>query len=334
MSKPCHIFSNGRLEQHENTLKFIEIEEDEEQNIRHLPVESVSRICFHGQIDINTQALQHLQQHNITCAIFGWYGNYIGEFYPKSSQLSGNTVTHQSEAYNKQRQRINIAKKIVDSSIHNMKRSLEYYERKGDLSEADIKMFEIDIDNIHARRIEDVLGTEAEYRKKYYSLFPKIVSSSEFTFDKRTYNPPENKLNALISFGNSLLYSTVVSQIYKTDLNPTVSYLHEPSERRNSLALDIADIFKPNLVDRVLFKVINTNQIQKSDFKEKEIGYHLTEDARKLFVEKYESMLSETVEHPQLNRNVSHEYLIRLDLYNLQKHVASDEEYRPFKRWW
>lgn len=334
MSKPCHIFSNGRLEQHENTLKFIEIEEGEEQNVRHLPVESVSRICFHGQIDINTQALQHLQQHNITCAIFGWHGNYIGEFCPKPSQISGNTVTSQSKSYNERNQRVNIAKEIVGSSIHNMKRSLEYYERKGDLTKSDIELFEINVDDLDVTRIEDVLGVEAEYRKKYYSMFPQILSGSHFRFNKRTYNPPENKLNALISFGNSLLYSTVVSQIYKTDLNPTISYLHEPSERRNSLALDIADIFKPTIVDRVLFKLINTNQIQIDDFEEKEIGYHLTDDARKLFVEQYESMLSETVEHPQLKRKVSHEYLIRLDLYNLQKHVVSGEKYNPFKRWW
>jgi CRISP-associated protein Cas1 len=58
----------------------------------------------------------------------------------------------------------------------------------------------------------------------------------------------------LISFGNSLLYATTLSEIYRTQLNPTVSFLHEPSARRYSLSLDLSEIFKPIIVDRTIFK--------------------------------------------------------------------------------
>ena len=53
------------------------------------------------------------------------------------------------------------------------------------------------------------------------------------------------------------MYTRVLSEIYKTQLNPTISYLHEPSERRFSLCLDIAEIFKPIIADRLIFSMLN-----------------------------------------------------------------------------
>lgn len=333
MSKPAHIFSNGRLRQHENTIVFEE--QDESGDViskKHLPVESVSRICFHGQIDLNTQVLQHLQKNEITCGVFGWYGNYIGEFYPRESQLSGSTIVKQSQYYNDSEKRLNIARKIVESSIYNMYQNLRYYKTKRDFNSQKLKSFE-NVELEKANTINDILGIESTYRKRYYSFFDEITKQS-FSFNKRTYNPPENKLNSLISYGNSLLYSIVTSQIYNTGLSPMISYVHQPSERRNSLSLDVADIFKPVIVDRMIFNLINTKQIKPDDFKSDNIGVTLEEEPRELFTEEFESYLSKTIQHPQLNRKVSHKHLIRLDLYKLQKHVVSGEKYQPFKRWW
>ena len=68
-------------------------------------------------------------------------------------------------------------------------------------------------------------------------------------------------INSLISFINSLIYSVALAEIYKTSLSPYISYLHEPGTRRFSLSLDITEIFKPLIVDRMLFSMLNKNQI-------------------------------------------------------------------------
>jgi len=78
----------------------------------------------------------------------------------------------------------------------------------------------------------------------------------DFSIEKREKHPPTNPLNALISFANSLVYTTVLSEIYHTQLNPCVSFLHQPGERRYSLALDIAEIFKPLIGDPIIFNLI------------------------------------------------------------------------------
>jgi len=141
-------------------------------------------------------------------------------------------------------------------------------------------------------------------------------------------------INCLISFGNSLVYSTVLAEIYNTQLNPTVSYLHEPFERRFSLALDLAEIFKPFIADRVIFKLINKKMIDESHFS-KELNYCLLNDkGKRVFLEAYDERLKTTIEHRNLGRKVSYQRLIRLECYKLIKHLLGIKKYEPFVIWW
>lgn len=181
------------------------------------------------------------------------------------------------------------------------------------------------------KRINYLMGIEGECRKSYYSLFTDILRGS-FELGSREYNPPSNELNALISFGNSLLYTTVLNQIYRTQLNPTVSYLHEPSEARFSLSLDISEVFKPLLVDKTIFDVVNNQKIDKSDFNQEVNKCLLNETGRKTFISEYEDRLSRTIEYDPLNREASYKTIIRYECYNLIKHLIEDSEYKSYRR--
>jgi len=150
----------------------------------------------------------------------------------------------------------------------------------------------------------------------------------------RSKQPPLNIVNSLISFGNMLCYSECLRSIQQTQLNPTVSFLHEPGERRYSLALDISEIFKPLLVDRVIFKVLNKNELQENDFDKKLNKIVLKNKGKKKFLQAYELRLQETIKHRSLNRNVSYKHLIKLECYKLQKHLLNIKEYKPFKMYW
>ena len=151
--------------------------------------------------------------------------------------------------------------------------------------------------------------------------------------DKREIRPPTTEINALISFGNSLLYVSALSEIYHTYLHPSVSFLHEPAERRFSLALDIADIFKPVIVERVIFKLINNNMLTKKDF-DHDVGVLLNDKGKKVFLKEYQAKLETTIKHPDTKRKVSYKYLMRLECYKLIKHVLGDKDYRSFRMWW
>ncbi len=181
--------------------------------------------------------------------------------------------------------------------------------------------------------VNAVRGIEGKMRERYYRAWPHILNT-EWTFDCRVRRPPDNEINALISFGNSMLYTTCLSEIYRTQLTPTVSYLHEPGARRFSLALDLSEIFKPLLVDRAIFRLINSGQLQPKHFDRTLNGCYLTDAGKKLFLGALEERLSTTIKHRRLGRSVSYRHLIRLECYKLIRHLTSVEDYRAFRAWW
>jgi len=131
-----------------------------------------------------------------------------------------------------------------------------------------------------------------------------------------------------------MCYSQCLRAIHQTQLNPTISFLHEPGERRFSLSLDLAEVFKPLLVDRVIFKVMNKKMIQTDHFEANLNRVVLKANGKKTFVQAFEDRLEETIAHRTLNRSVSYKHLIKLECYKLQKHLLDIEEYKPFKMWW
>jgi CRISPR-associated protein Cas1 len=150
----------------------------------------------------------------------------------------------------------------------------------------------------------------------------------------RSKQPPGNELNAMISFGNMMCYSLCLNQLYHTQLNPTISFLHEPGFRRFSLALDLAEIFKPVLVDRIIFRLLNKKEIQSKHFDLKMNSCILKESGKKIYVRAWEERINETFKHPVLNRSVSYKHLIKLECYKLSKHLLGLDEYKPYKVRW
>lgn len=147
-------------------------------------------------------------------------------------------------------------------------------------------------------------------------------------------HPPDNMINSLISYVNSLIYSKVLSEIYKTQLNPTISYLHEPGVRRFSLCLDISEIFKPLIGDRLIFSLLNRRQITEDSFT-KELNFlHLKKESSRLIAQELEKNLKKTIMHKELGRQVSYQYLMRLEAYKLIKHLIGEKQYEGFKIWW
>jgi CRISPR-associated protein Cas1 len=176
------------------------------------------------------------------------------------------------------------------------------------------------------------MGLEGNIRQEYYNAFDTILN--DFKMGTRTKQPPLNEVNTLISFGNMMCYTLCLSQLYHTQLNPTISFLHEPGARRYSLALDLAEIFKPIMVDRTIFRVLNKKEVQPTDFMLEVNRCVLKESGKKAFIKAWEERLNETIRHRVLKKHVSYKHLVKLECYKLSKHILSMEEYKPFKIWW
>jgi len=330
MDRNYHVFSNGRLERREDTLRLVT--EDGEK--KHIPIENAEAVYLHGQIDFNTRLLSFLNDNGVAAHVFGWNDYYAGSVMPERGQTSGRTIVAQVRAYDDPKHRRDIAAAFVRGSIHNMRANVAYYDgRKADFGATLNRLDAVSASITEADDVAELMGVEATARKAYYGTFDRILHD-EFELGTREYNPPPNEVNSLLSFGNSLVYANCVSAIRATALDPAVSFLHEPGERRYSLSLDLADLFKPLLTDRVLFRLVNRRQLTTDDFETDLGACLLTEHGRTTFSKAFEETLERTVEHPTLNRKVSYQYLLRLEAYKLKKHLLTGEAYEPFRRWW
>ena len=325
MKKNFHIVSEGLLERHENTIYFIN-----KKGKRPLPIENISQIFAHGPLSITSGVVHYFAQKGIPIHFFNFYDFYDGSFYPRERLLSGDLIIKQAEHYLNHQKRMELAKLFVEGSMQNMLKTISEYKIEGKKEELESLLAQIEA----CPTITDLMNVEARSRICYYGCFDSIIKPEEFSFEKRTRRPPENELNALISFGNSLLYTTVLGELYNTQLNPTISYLHEPSERRFSLSLDVSEIFKPLIVDRLIFFLVNKRILQKSDFRKELGGLLLSENGKKTFLKYYEEKLQTTIKHRGLRRNVSYKRLIRLEGYKLTKHLMGIKNYKPFVMWW
>jgi len=130
------------------------------------------------------------------------------------------------------------------------------------------------------------------------------------------------------------MYVAALSEIYRTHLDPRIGFLHATNFRRFTLNLDVAEIFKPIMVDRLIFSLVNKGQIKTRHFSESAGGVFLTEKGRKVFIEEWEKRLRTTINHPRLKRKVSYRRLVRLELYKIEKHLLGDESYKPYKAGW
>ncbi len=334
MKRTYYLFNPGRLSRKDNTLKFTPVNDSGiEQKPRYLPVEQVDQLYCFGSIDANSAMYNFLGKNNIAVHYFDYYDNYTGSFMPKDGLLAGKMIIMQVKVYSSLKRRLGIAKSIVEGAAYNMLQNLKYYNRRGKVLDGYIERI-LELSKIveKAKAIDELMGIEGNIRKTYYKGFNIILN--DFVMEGRNYRPPLDPVNALISFGNMMCYSQVLRSINQTQLNPTVSYLHVPGERRYSLALDIAEIFKPILVDRVIFKVLNKNMIKVNDFDPQLAKVVLKDKARKIFIKAFEERLMETIKHRSLNRNVSYKHLIKMECYKLQKDILNIEEYKPFKIWW
>lgn len=330
MRKKVYIFNDGELKRKDNTVYF-----KGESGKKYLPIEDINEIFVFGEVSLNKRFLEYISQKEIIIHFFNYYGYYTGTYYPRKHLNSGYMILKQAEHYMDTEKRLKIASKFVEGSSENILNVIKYYKNRGkdvEYIEKNIKILNRNLGN--TLDISQLMGIEGNIRDLYYKGFDQIIDNPDFIFQQRTRRPPKNHLNSLISFGNSLLYVLVLSEIYKTHLDPRIGFLHSTNFRSFTLNLDIAEIFKPIIIDRIIFTLISKKIIKLSDFDSDMGGILLNESGRKKFIIEYDKKLKSTIYHRKLGRNVSYNRLIRLEIYKLEKHFMEEENYEPFVSRW
>ena len=317
----------GELKRKDNSIAF----KNEKGNF-YIPIQDTRELYCMNEVSFNTKFLDFIGKAGITLHLFNYHGNYSGTFYPKEQLISGDLSIKQALCYIENR--LNIAKSIVQSIADNIYETLYHYFRH---DKKDLKPT-IDWLKTEPKRflekeitIEQIMFIEGQIWNRFYDSF-KYFLPEDFLMNKRVKRPPNNPMNALVSFGNTLLYTKTISAIYTTHLNQAISFLHSPREGRFSLCLDISEAFKPVIVFKTIFDLVGRKQLQVEKHFDKSLNYALlNEEGKKIFIDAFETRINETFMHPKLKRKITYKHCLKLEGYKLIKYIVEKKEFVPFR---
>lgn len=302
-----------------------------EKGNNYIPIENIRELYCFNDITFSTKFLGMLSKAGVIVHYFDYYENYIGTFYPKEYLVSGSLLVKQALAY--ETKRLIIARAIVNGIAKNIYEVLYHYYRHGkqELKEY-IQWLRRKVPTLldKANTINQIMMVEGTIWARFYNSF-KVFLPEEFIMNKRVKRPPDNPMNALISFGNTMLYTKTITQIYHTHLNQQISYLHASTEGRFSLCLDLCEVFKPIIVFKTIFDCVNNRKLSVEKHFVKDYNYCLlNEEGRKIFVKEFDNRINQVFVHAKLKRKVSYRHAIQLDGYKLIKYLMENQPFVPF----
>lgn len=325
-----YILSKSNLKRMDNTVVI-----QSGRSKKFIPVQDLKDIYVMSDLDLNSRFIQFISGYDICLHYFSYYGNYLGCYKAVNSKRSGNVLRSQVKCFENKRKRLDLAKHLIRATIMNILRNLRYYHNRGRGNFVIYERFLLNCSNKidDCNDIPKLMGLEGIVRREYYKLFPHILKKS-YNFSRRNKRPPKDPINALISFGNSLLYSVVQSELYNVKLDPSIAVIHATNERSNSLSLDIADMFKPIITDRILFYLINMRILTEKDFSYKDDCCLLNDNGRRKYITKYNKKLSTTFYHRKLGRRLSYRSLIKQECREIRDFVIGKCDLSGFNFWW
>ncbi len=315
MKEDIYIIVRGRIWREKNTLIFTG------KNTKYvIPINRISSIHLFGNSIITSQILKLLSKKKIPVFFYTEFGQFIGRFIPNFLP-DGKLRIRQYEIFlnNRIKYGISILKSIQNSMLYQIKSkySTIHYNL--------IKNIDVDRSN----SIEMIRGLEANLWKIFYDYIRSFTSN--LSFDTRSFRPPKDEGNAIISFLNSILYSIVESDIRGNGLDVSLGFVHEP-QKRISLALDIADIFKPVIVTPILFYF---ERNYKKEFFEKVENdrVYLSKEGRVKALELLRKKLENNVFYSRLNKEITIRSVIRFEIKRLKKSIENGYKFKEFSPW-
>ncbi len=184
--------------------------------------------------------------------------------------------------------------------------------------------------------VEILRGLEGESANSYFEVFDHLIiqQKEDFHFAGRNRRPPLDSVNALLSFGYSLLANDMRSALECVGLDPYVGYLHTDRPGRPSLALDLMEEFRSPFVDRLALNLVNMKMVRPDQFVRQPTGeVQMEPEARKILLTQYQQRKRETIAHPFLEEEMEIGLIFLTQARLLARHIRGDIDYYPAFLW-
>ncbi len=330
-SSQVNLVSNGILSKNEFALRF-----DTDNAKYDFPPFDCDSINVFSDVVFDSGFLAYAAKNRISINVFNERGKRVGVFIPQNRPLSAPVTLAQLEHYGDSKKRLYLASRFVLGSVHNLRLNIRYYHKNYPnplFTESLNAINTLEKQIKKCTDYQDLLILEARVRNAYYHCFDAFIRKNGFIYDKRSRRPPKNEVNALLGFGYTVLYNLIATEIYKSALDIRVGFLHATNKRAESLNLDIAELFKPLVIDRVVFTVINRSMIERDvHFEHLENGtVYLNSEGKNVFLRAIQDKLESTVTVG--NHTESYSEIIQNEVKKLVLYFRKENaKYTPFKQ--
>lgn len=324
----------------------------EKRNVR-VPMMKVDQVVVLGDSTVTTPALLALLAQNADICFCDYWGRFKGRLAPPVSKnvfvRSAQFRTHLDYP-----QRVALAARFVRGKLHNQRtlllrsnRALNHEQIRRDcetigalLQEVDHLLIEEEAPPDPSRpQLQSALGalqgmegaSAAAFFRSYARLL-KYDLGIEGGFHGRKRRPPTDPVNALLSFGYTLLMNHVMSAVQIVGFDPYIGYLHSEGYGKPSLALDLMEEMRTPIVDSIVLTVVNKQILQAKHFEEQLGVYQLTAQGRKLYLQQFEQRLNTEIKHPIFGYKASYRRSLELQARLLAKFLTGEiPQYQPFQ---
>lgn len=204
-----------------------------------------------------------------------------------------------------------------------------------------------------ARDLAQLLGIEGFAARRYFGQFAAMIGPAvtdagapaqpaagsvrefgvagawAFDFEGRNRRPPRDRVNAMLSYGYSLLTRHLHVTLAAVGFDPYRGFYHQPRYGRPALALDVMEPFRPLLADSVVLTAINNGEVGAGDFVGTGDAVQLNERGRRAFVGIFERRMGQEIIHPVFGYPAEYRQIVELQCRLLGRHLLGEIERYP-----
>jgi len=314
---------------------------EQETKLR-VPIHTLASIVCFGQVSCSPFLMGLCAESGVTLAFLTENGQFLARV---QGAVSGNVLLRREQYRwaDLEDRAAAVARSAVIGKVANSRTVLMRAIREkpdgagaGELEQAAQRLGRLLEAVAGASRLEEIRGHEGDAARVYFGVFDHLITAAkeDFYFRGRSRRPPQDNMNALLSFLYTLLTHDATAALEAVGLDPAVGYLHRERPGRPSLGLDVVEELRPVLADRLALSMVNRRQVQGSGFKRTESGGVVMDDAtRKEVLVAYQKRKQEEIQHPFLEERLAFGLVPHVQALLLARFIRGDLDGYPSFLW-
>lgn len=324
---PLYVISQGAMVGKEGERLVIRARDEPESHVRLI---DVSHVALFGNVQVSAQAIRGLVARGSLLLHFT-YGGWLSAVTSGPDQRNVLLRIAQYRLAGDTSGALALSQAFVWGKIRNQRTLLRRNHREQPQAAVN-ELARLARSAHHVETMQSLLGVEGAAARVYFSLLPGMLRSDlAFDFHERNRRPPRDPVNALLSFLYSLLLKDCVASAVAVGLDPYIGFFHQIHYGRPSLALDLAEEFRPLVSDSTVLTVVNNNMVGRGDFIQRGPAWALKDQARRRVIEAYEARMQTLVTHPLFGYSISYRRILEVQARLLARVIAGElNVYKPF----